>query len=102
MLGETFEFQDDKMRFVAEKASHHPPIMVCHAEGEGWEYWATNEAKNRLNGKPVPMNGEQKQFTGPTGKSFEVVPIGWTHLKIGEDHYRWLVSHSSLRRRFYS
>jgi hypothetical protein len=51
MLGETFEFQDDKRKFIAEKTSHHPPIMACHAEGEGWEYWATNEAKNRLNGE---------------------------------------------------
>lgn len=95
MLGETFEFQDDKRKFVAEKTSHHPPIMACHAEGEGWEYWATNEAKNKLNGehRTVERRTEAVFFTKIPGKSFEVVPIGWTHLKIGADHYRWSVLH---------
>lgn len=46
------------------------------------------------------MKGEQNQFTRPTGKSFEVIPIGWTHLKIGEDHYRWSVAHSSVVNAF--
>jgi hypothetical protein len=61
MLGETFEFQDDKRKFVAEKTSHHPPIMACHAGGEGWEYWATNEAKNKLNGEPRTVERRTKE-----------------------------------------
>lgn len=64
MLGETFEFQDDKRKFVAEKISQRPPIMACHAEGEGWEYWATNEAKNRL-------NGEHRTFEGRTEAAYQ-------------------------------
>jgi len=72
MLGETYEYQDDRMRFIAEKVCHHPPVMACNATGEGWEFWTTSEAKNRF-----------------TGKSFEIVPIGWNYLRIGEDLYRW-------------
>ena len=46
MLGETFE--DVRTKFVAEKVSHNPPIMACHAEGNGWEFWATSGAKNKF------------------------------------------------------
>jgi hypothetical protein len=60
MLGETFEYRDTKMNFVAEKTSHHPLIMACHAEGEGWEYWATNEAQNKFNGTPPPIKTTRK------------------------------------------
>lgn len=60
MLGETFEFKNDKMKFIAEKTSHHPPVMACHAEGEGWEYWTTNEAKNKLSGMPRRVERESR------------------------------------------
>ncbi|CAE7123812.1 unnamed protein product [Rhizoctonia solani] len=49
MLGETFE--DIRLGFIAEKVSHHPPIMACHAHGEGWEFWCTSGAKNKFWGK---------------------------------------------------
>jgi hypothetical protein len=48
MLGETFE--DRRTKFIAEKCSHHPPVLACHAEGEEWQYWATIEAKNSFTG----------------------------------------------------
>ncbi|EJD55143.1 hypothetical protein AURDEDRAFT_78089 [Auricularia subglabra TFB-10046 SS5] len=70
MLGETFE--DIRTNFVAEKVSHNPPIMACHAEGDGWEYWATFGSKSKF-----------------WGKSYEITPVGTTHLRIGDDHYSW-------------
>jgi len=78
LLGETF--QDKRFNFVAEKCCHHPPILACHAHGNDWEYWATCEAQNKL---------------GAT--SLEIIPLGWTHLKIQDDHYRWDKPSSLLR-----
>ncbi|KZT44580.1 hypothetical protein SISSUDRAFT_1056912 [Sistotremastrum suecicum HHB10207 ss-3] len=70
MMGETFE--DVRSNFIAEKVSHNPLIMACHAHGEGWEYWATSSGRTKF-----------------WGKSLEIAPSGTTHLKIGKDHYEW-------------
>jgi hypothetical protein len=78
MLGETFE--DERMKFVAEKVSHHPPVVACHAEGDGWEFWCTSGAKQKI-----------------SGKSFEIVPTGKAHVKIGDHHYEWKRPSSYMR-----
>lgn len=78
MLGETFE--DRRTRFIAEKVSNHPLIMACHAEGEGWEWWATSAGKNHF-----------------WGKSLEIEQTGATHLKIGNDHFQWFKPSSFIR-----
>lgn len=38
MLGETYELvrEDKNFRFVAEKVSHRPVQLACHAEGKSW------------------------------------------------------------------
>ena len=46
MLGETFE--DPRMKFIAEKVSHNPVIMAYHAEGDGWELWATSAGRTKF------------------------------------------------------
>jgi len=46
MLGETFE--DPRMKFIAEKVFHNPVIMAYHAEGEGWELWATSAGRTKF------------------------------------------------------
>ncbi|KAG8762948.1 hypothetical protein FRC11_006895 [Ceratobasidium sp. 423] len=71
MLGETFE--DIRLGFIAEKVSHHPPIMACHAHGEGWEFWCTSGAKNKFWGshlkvlwRPNPFPPFADQYYGFT------------------------------------
>jgi oxysterol-binding protein-related protein 3/6/7 len=49
MLAETFE--DVRMKFIAEKVQHHPLVMAYHAEGEGWELYATSTGKTRFWGR---------------------------------------------------
>ncbi|KAF8587365.1 hypothetical protein K439DRAFT_1549545 [Ramaria rubella] len=78
MLGETFE--DNRTRFIAEKVSNHPLIIASHAEGNGWEWWATNAGKNHF-----------------WGKSLEIEQTGLTHLRIGDDHYQWSKPSSFIR-----
>lgn len=46
MLAETFE--DVRMKFIAEKVQHHPFVMAYHAEGEGWELYATSSGKTKF------------------------------------------------------
>lgn len=72
MLGETFE--DARFNFIAEKVCHVPPVMACHASGEGWTYDAVTQAKQKF-----------------WGRSLEIIPIGTTVLKIGEDIFEWYV-----------
>jgi len=71
MLGETYEYYGD-MKFIAEKVSHHPPVMAVYAEGPGWEYWATSGAESKF-----------------WGRSLEIINHGTTHVKIGDSHYQW-------------
>lgn len=70
MLAETFE--DVRMKFLAEKVSHNPVVIAYHAEGKGWELNATSAGKTKF-----------------WGKSLEIIPLGTTRLKIGNDEYEW-------------
>jgi len=67
LLGETFEFDSPKFRFISEQVSHHPPISACHAKeinGE-YEFWMNTDMKSHF-----------------WGAYLEVVPIGLTHIKL--------------------
>ena len=52
MLAETFE--DVRMHFIAEKVCHNPVILAWHAQGEGWELYATSTGKTKFWGKSLP------------------------------------------------
>ncbi|KAG1866271.1 Oxysterol-binding protein-domain-containing protein [Suillus tomentosus] len=78
MLAETFE--DVRMKFLAEKVSHNPVVIAYHAEGEGWELNATSAGKTKF-----------------WGKSLEIIPLGTTRLKIGNDTYEWNKPSSFMR-----
>ncbi|KAI0321105.1 Oxysterol-binding protein-domain-containing protein [Amylostereum chailletii] len=78
LLAETFE--DPRLRFISEKVSHNPVILAYHAEGEGWEMYATSSGKTKF-----------------WGKSLEIIPTGNNHVKIGDDHYQWKRPSSFMR-----
>ncbi|KAK1229386.1 Oxysterol-binding protein 3 [Marasmius sp. AFHP31] len=78
MLGETFE--DTRMKFIAEKVRHNPVEMAYHAEGTNWDLTATSAGKTKF-----------------WGKSFEIIPLGTTHLQIGKEHYQWKKPSSFMR-----
>lgn len=52
MLAETFE--EPRMRFIAEKVCHNPVVLAYHAEGDGWELYATSSGKTKFWGTPFP------------------------------------------------
>ncbi|KAF8559281.1 oxysterol binding protein [Imleria badia] len=78
MLAETFE--DVRMKFIAEKVSHNPVVIAYHAEGDGWELHGTSAGKTKF-----------------WGKSLEIIPLGTTQLKIGDDQYEWNKPSSFMR-----
>lgn len=78
MLGETFE--DQRMRFIAEKVRHNPLEIAYHAEGVKWELHGTSSARTKF-----------------WGKSLEVIPLGTSHLRINNDHYVWKKPSSFMR-----
>lgn len=80
LLGETFE--DVRMKLVAEKVRHNPVELAFHAEGENgtWELWGTSAGRTKF-----------------WGKSLEVIPLGTTHIKIGNDHFYWQKPSSFVR-----
>jgi len=80
------------MKYIAEKVRHHPFAMAYHAEGEGWELYATSAGKTKFWGTVKPIRDlEQLMLTSFSriGKSLEIIPLGTTHLKIGDDHFTW-------------
>ncbi|KAI0757178.1 Oxysterol-binding protein-domain-containing protein [Daedaleopsis nitida] len=78
LLAETFE--DVRMHFIAEKVSHNPVILAWHAEGEGWELYATSSGKTKF-----------------WGKSMEIIPQGTIHLKLGDELFEWNRPSSFIR-----
>lgn len=82
MLGETFELVRDSVRFIAEKTSHHPPIIASHADGPGWTMDQTSSAKNKL-----------------AGMSLEITPVGATYVTLDRtgERYTWTKPSSYIR-----
>lgn len=78
MLAETFE--DVRMKFIAEKVSHNPVEMAYHAEGKGWELTGMSAGRTKF-----------------WGKSLEIIPLGSTKVKIGNDVYVWTKPSSFMR-----
>ncbi|KAJ1676284.1 Oxysterol-binding protein 3, partial [Spiromyces aspiralis] len=76
MLGETYECvrEDLGFKFVAEKVSHHPAVMACHAHSDAFELYQDSQIKTKF-----------------WGKSMEFVPISVVHIKLGGcgDHYTY-------------
>ncbi|KAF8446140.1 Oxysterol-binding protein-domain-containing protein [Boletus edulis BED1] len=78
MLAETFE--DIRMKFIAEKVSHNPVVIAYYAEGDGWELHGTSAGKTKF-----------------WGKSLEIIPLGTTQLRVGDDQYEWNKPSSFMR-----
>lgn len=89
MLAETYE--EPRIRFVSEKVSHNPVILAYHAEGDGWELWATSSGRTKFWGEThrVQVIFMVLTRTSYIGKSLEIIPQGTTHLKLGDEHYQW-------------
>lgn len=76
MLGETFELvrAGGRLKFVAEKVVHHPPIVAVFAEGPGWrtEGWSTVTQKF-------------------WGKSWELIPEGSLTVELTDRGERYAI-----------
>lgn len=76
ILGETYELMrpDKGFRYIAEKVSHHPLIVACHADSEHYEFWQTSTLKTKF-----------------WGKSMELIPMGTVHATLSSrgDHFVW-------------
>ncbi|ORY47691.1 Oxysterol-binding protein [Rhizoclosmatium globosum] len=87
LLGETFEcIRPDKgFKFVAEKVSHHPPVMACHAESEKYVFFQDNLVKSKF-----------------WGKSMELVPSGTVNVLLPgkKDHLQWSKVTTCMRNVF--
>jgi hypothetical protein len=91
LLAETFEMPE--LKFISEKVSHNPVIIAYHAEGEGWEMYATSSGRTKFWGAwrtdKHPTDDRSRRHTHLLGKSLEIIPLGTNHVKIGADHYQW-------------
>ncbi|KAK4256849.1 hypothetical protein QN277_006518 [Acacia crassicarpa] len=58
LLGETYEadFPDKGFRFISEKVSHHPMVVACHCEGNGWKFWGESNLKNKFRGRSIQLD----------------------------------------------
>ncbi|XP_051139046.1 oxysterol-binding protein-related protein 1C-like [Andrographis paniculata] len=58
LLGETYEadFPDKGIRFVSEKVSHHPMIVACHCDGNGWKFYGDSNLKSRFWGRSIQLD----------------------------------------------
>lgn len=47
LLGETFEYVNEKVKIISEQVSHHPPVSATYALSQdgSYEYFANTESK---------------------------------------------------------
>jgi hypothetical protein len=64
LLAETFEIPE--LKFIAEKVSHNPVVLAYHAEGEGWELYATSCGKTKFWGRIMNCQSSERQSTHNT------------------------------------
>ncbi|KAJ3135572.1 Oxysterol-binding protein- protein 3 [Physocladia obscura] len=87
LLGETYEcIRPDKgFKFIAEKVSHHPPVMSCFAESPKYTFYQDNLVKSKF-----------------WGKSMELVPSGTVNVTFPEkkDHLQWSKVTTCMRNVF--
>ncbi|CAM6008123.1 unnamed protein product [Sphagnum balticum] len=95
LLGETYEadYPDMGVRFFSEKVSHHPMIVACHCEGQGWKFWGDSNLKSKFWGRSIQVDpvgtltlqfddGEVFQWTKVTTSIYNLI-LG----KLYVDHY---------------
>jgi len=72
LLGETFEFVNDNMRFMAEQVSHHPPVGASSAESDNFQYFQDLSVKTRFGGNSIPCEevGTHNLVLPNTGDKF--------------------------------
>ncbi|KAL6217176.1 hypothetical protein ACLB2K_010393 [Fragaria x ananassa] len=58
LLGETYEadYPDKGLRFFSEKVSHHPMILACHCEGNGWKFYGDSNLKSKFWGRSIQLD----------------------------------------------
>ncbi|KAF3776544.1 Oxysterol-binding protein-related protein 1C [Nymphaea thermarum] len=58
LLGETYEadYPDKGLRFFSEKVSHHPMIVACHCEGQGWKFRGDSNLKSKFWGRSIQLD----------------------------------------------
>ena len=69
LLAETFEYvrSDGRLKFLAEKVVHQPPVVATYAEGKGWKAYGCSSMKNKF-----------------WGKSLELIPEGSLKVELGD------------------
>ncbi|KAF8086360.1 hypothetical protein N665_0628s0011 [Sinapis alba] len=95
LLGETYEadYLDKGLRFFSEKVSHHPMIVACHCEGQGWNFWGDSNIKGKFWGRSIQLDpvgvltlkfddGETYQWSKVTTSIYNII-LG----KLYCDHY---------------
>ncbi|KAL1826358.1 hypothetical protein ACET3Z_004770 [Daucus carota] len=58
MLGETYEadYPEKGLRFFSEKVSHHPTLIACHCEGNGWKFWGDSNLRSKFWGRSIQLD----------------------------------------------
>ncbi|KAL6007891.1 Oxysterol-binding protein-related protein 2A [Asimina triloba] len=58
LLGETYEAEYPEMgiRFFSEKVSHHPMLIACHCEGNGWKFWGDSNIRSKFWGRSIQLD----------------------------------------------
>eukprot|EP00172_Hildenbrandia_rubra_P000951 Plantae.Rhodophyta-Hildenbrandia_rubra.ctg15448.p1 GENE.Plantae.Rhodophyta-Hildenbrandia_rubra.ctg15448~~Plantae.Rhodophyta-Hildenbrandia_rubra.ctg15448.p1 ORF type:complete len:460 (+),score=111.65 Plantae.Rhodophyta-Hildenbrandia_rubra.ctg15448:3141-4520(+) len=77
-LGETFAYQGSGIRFVAEQVSHHPPIGVSYAEGDGWSAGETVDIVAMYQGNSIEVKNVGERFVKIKTKQGQELEYRWT------------------------
>ena len=64
LLGETYEFVNDDMEYLAEQVSHHPPITACYCRGRKSRYVIQTNLQfdAAFNGKNLKIKQDYRCF----------------------------------------
>ena len=60
LLGETFEYETEDIRLLAEQVSHHPPVTAFHVEHDDYVCWGHIKFKSKLSGISLDITTDGK------------------------------------------
>lgn len=67
LLGETFEWTNGNLRYIAEQVSHHPPIGAAHMENEHFIVEQFHHVKTKFLGNSLEIH--------PTGRTVVTLKV---------------------------
>lgn len=62
ILGETYEFKNERFEYLSEQVSHHPPVTACYCRGKNYTLWTNQKTNTKFTGKMLCFTQQYRTY----------------------------------------